>query len=1120
MPKLTDKQLEAVLHEQGNILVSASAGSGKTHTMIERVKRLILEKNIDVSEILCVTFTEKAALEMKEKLKKALSDNCEGQNKQRILSMLAQLPTADISTLHSFCVRLIRSYFFVVGVSPDFKVIDGAESNFIRNECIDKTFREFYESEQDWFYTLVDRYAQARSDAKLKEIVLSAYAFCDSEAYPENLMEKCKYFYSEQGFSSLLADYKKYIDWQLSLLREKCFDALNVFNDYDLKKAISFTQNLMADIDAILGSDDIYLIKKYDNYSLRLDFERKLDEICAYNKDVVADCRSTFKKLIAEAGKSLTNKEKDLQKCAEQLEHTEWFLKVLRRFAQIYKQEKQEENILDFNDLEHFALQILSDEQIRKSVSKKYKYIFVDEYQDINAVQEQIIVSLENDNLFMVGDNKQSIYGFRGCRPEFFSRKFSSMRSSGQKVITLNHNFRSSGAVIDMVNRIFNYCMNEEFFGESYRKNSQLIAGAPWANNEWGRAQLHFLRNGNGRSDKAEKPRIYNLLEQLEQPDKDNTPKICSLVTDIINQELEKTYYDPKEEKHKQITYKDVVILTRSKNTKYVQDLVKGLRRHNISVNSEVEENICEYAEIQTLINALKIVDCFNQDMPLASTLKSPIGKFTNEDLFEIVRFYSHAESKKKDWGFLDAYNYYLSNADTLLGFRLKQFDEYISKVRILSDFLGAQGTLEKLISDSGYESFLLSQKQGDAKLERVRRFVAVTYASEKRLTVREFLYKVKSSPDSFSLVGGGQENAVRVMTIHASKGLEFPVVIVCGLERNMTDDEKEPILFSRKYGFAVLDFDDEKRTKSSTLLRGVIKNDMRVERMQEEMRLFYVATTRAMYSLHLTFENKKDIRKEKFDGAEHFLDYIPSSIPVTEHEIEDFDFIDLSLGTRKVLIGQTDEKTVQKIKDNVGFVYRYTQDTRLPLKASVTATLKVQADEQNFTHVLFDEPSPDIERGNVAHKILECLNFNQAEKFDQQIELMISGGILTKEQIDKVNLDRIKNAIVLSNLTDLKGYSLYREKSFIAGIPAKEVEQTDSEENIVVQGIIDLLAINDKQAKIFDYKYSSLDSESLKIKYQKQLKLYALAVEKVLGVSVTDKTLINLFTGDVVRLQ
>ena len=428
MPEFTEKQKLAVEHESGNILISASAGSGKTHTMISRLVRLVTQKNIDVNQILAVTFTEKSAIDMKEKLKKALS-NCK-QDKERIYKQIALIPTCDISTLHAFCARLIRTFFFEVGLSPDFAIIEDGAKSKMQAECLDKTFKEFYDKNENWFYSFVDRHAVLRNDGALKDLVLSAHNFCISEQEPFELLDRYNYEYSKENFEFLLDRYKKDLDLEVESLYNELKIIQLSLEDMGLSKGAKFNSLVLADMEKILCSDSVYVVKSdFNIFNFSLSFDNKLTAEQQELKTIVQEDRDKLKKIIARFSKHLCGDAKeDFEQMQAVKEHTANFAKLVKRFDEIYSIEKREENLLDFNDLEHFALKILKNESIVNSLKEKYKYIFVDEYQDINGVQESILNILSNDNVFMVGDIKQSIYGFRGCKPDFFAQKFVKMQ--------------------------------------------------------------------------------------------------------------------------------------------------------------------------------------------------------------------------------------------------------------------------------------------------------------------------------------------------------------------------------------------------------------------------------------------------------------------------------------------------------------------------------------------------------------------------------------------------------------------------------------------------------------------------------------------------------------------
>lgn len=1123
---LTKEQFEVIMHDDGNILVSASAGSGKTHTMIERIKRLVINKGVSVNNILAVTFTEASAFDMKSKLKNAFVDVISGKADEQIFGkidqnkvnecerQLSDIATADISTLHAFCGKIIRNYFFVAGVSPDFKIIDQADANVLKKQAIEKTFKELYEKGENDFLTVVDRHASDRTDKALKELVLSVYDFCFSEAEPFEFANKFEYFYSKEGFDEVLSEYKDALDRLLLPFMHKIHFALNTFRNEGLTKGVQFAQDLLDAVTSVYDCTDIYQVKAFENFKIKLDFERKLSETSLEQKQVVAKVRDDFIKILKRFLKCVgQTKEQDEYKNKTCFNHTRIIVDIVKKFNENYSNIKREENALDFNDLEHFALKVLQDKQVIEVLKSKYKYIFVDEYQDTNGVQEKIISLLSNDNLFMVGDVKQSIYGFRGCRSEFFTRKDLVMTNNGEKVVRLNHNFRSANAVIKMVNAIFNFCMTKSVYGENYKGVSELIAGGIYPEEYQGRAQLHFLIKDEVLEKTVEKPRIYDLLKENVKEEQSDAIKTASLIADIIQDELGKKYFNPKTKEFQNVTYGDIAILTRNRK----KEIVKGLIQQGIPIASDVADNVCDYPEIKVMINALKLVDCFLQDLPLVSTLKSAIGGFSEEELLEIVRFYEN-ERPKDYGGFKEAFFYYLERANTKLKTRLLEFKKYFDNVRLVSDFIGAQGVLQKLILDKDIQAFLLAQPSGVNKVDRLKRFVSASTVGDKIYTVREFLDRIENCPEAFGLTPFSSEDTVKIMTIHSSKGLEFPVVITCGLDSQFNaEDEREEILTDRQFGLAVKHYQDDARVKNETVLRGLIRENMRAERIREEMRLFYVATTRATYSLHLIISGKEDKRESEFNGANKFSDFIPSFIPATETFASQLAFSNRAVGNRKVIIVKPDQTATEQIKKAIDYRYPFMCDTTLPLKGSVTGLSKNQ-EEGVYTKVIFDEQTPDAESGTIAHKILENFDFVKGDLY-AQVGDMVKNDLLTKEQIDRINLDRLNKVILSGAFDNLKGKTLYREREFLVNVKASEVFDTPSDEQILVQGVIDLLAINGDNAEIIDYKYSSLSASSLELKYKKQLDLYAYAVEKVLNKKVIKKTLVNVFTGETVQL-
>ncbi len=1112
MPELKKEQAQAVLHNEGNLLVSASAGSGKTFVMIERLIRLISEGKASVKQILAVTFTELAASEMKEKLKLALTQKINQTGDKRLVKELAEIPTADICTMHAFCGRLCRAYFYKVGLTPDFKILDGGEADALKHESMNATFRVFYETKEPWFRILTLRHSENRSDTGFKDKLIKMHELCLVNADSELYLKGVDCLYSERGFTQFISEFKCELDSKLEGLLSRLNLAQKSFEIEGNAKVLDFIRLLKEDIIVLKSNADLYVFKKYEGYKLDLPKGVRLKGKLKQVYEDVTAIRDELKELIELTVNGLTDRESDIKRLGGQREHILGIYKILAKYNDIYAKNKREENGVDFSDLEHFTLEILSDIDIRNEVKARYKYAFVDEYQDTNGVQEEILNAVTDNNLFMVGDAKQSIYGFRGCRPEIFLEKLNSMCKNSDSTVLLNHNFRSSGAVIELVNRVFSYSMTKEYFGMNYSDTSMLCGGGVYDEGHFGRTQLHLLKNSKRKPKEWESPRIYDILDEISKPKQVENLPAPTLIAGIIQDELKKDYYDPKLKINRPVTYGDIAVLTRNKDNKYVRDIVKTLIGYGIPVVSVVKENVCDYPEIQTVIGILKLVDCFKQDIPLAVTLKSAVGGFTDEELSEIVLCFSDTQNKGS---FSDAFMYYLDNFKTPLRARLKEFYDYFNDLRLIADFVGAHGVLKRIINDKNLEQNLYAESSGRLKVKRLRRFVSASYTENKSLTVKEFLFKIENCPDAFGMSDGAEENSVKVMTIHASKGLEFPVVIVCGLERNAnTKEDREEIMFDHNLGFAVKDYDENKHTTKETPVRMIFRHRLRDARLKEELRLFYVALTRASYSLHLTFVGK-DGRKKVFNGAKKFLDYVPLDIDVTEHDENELLALTKEVGVRKVIIGNPDDKKVESIKQAINFEYPFISDTTLPLKNSVTKASH-DADDGVAVHVLYEESeTPDAERGTIAHKILENLDFTFKSDFYAQVDSLINANIISKSQVEKINLERIERALKCPVFELIKDKKLYREKDFIVSVEASKVFDIESKERVLLQGIIDLLAVGENEAVIIDYKYSSLEIESLKRRYKTQLDLYAYALNKSVKKEVKAKALVNLFTGE-----
>lgn len=1133
MAELKEKQLEIYNHNDGDMIVSASAGSGKTFVMIARMIRLVSENFADVDSLLALTFTEAAAKEMKFKLKSALKDKIKETDDNRLKEQLRLADGADIGTIHGFCAKLIRIYFYKVGLSCDFAIADDNVTAELKSRAIDKTLSDIYEKKEARFTDFIKRYSVKRKDDELKKIIIRAYDFAETESDPEAMLLSSVKNYDQAEFEKRLDEFNLKVTSAIIKYAERLSDIeAELINLSATPAKITYAAAVKDAVSAMKGAD-VFSIKKFEKISAKNSGGVKNPAILALTSEITA-IRDEINDYIAICVSALADsKEEEQKRNVAVAENTSAFCDTIKNFKENYERIKRDENILDFSDLEHFALKILEDEDVTKELKSKYKYIFIDEYQDVNDVQSKILSRIESGNTFMVGDLKQSIYGFRGSSPEIFQKKAEELSQKKEGYVELNYNFRSSPKVINAVNDVFSFCMTKESFGLDYKNDAKLEYGGLYEGSDNGRAELHLLKKSSVKTEnKGDSPEIYDVLKNSQSLN-DEIKEVAALIVKIINEERLKTWFDPSDKKEKPITYGDIAVLTRSRESAYVKNVINGISKFNVPVSATVADDVTEYKEIKSLISFLNLVAGQNDDVSLATALLSPVGKFTEEDLAVMVsefdksgkNFFGDGKKERRKT-FFDAYVYCKNNPSSAVYGKTAAFCDYLKKVRFYSEFHSASEVLKKVVSDKNIFSYLLTERNGKIKAARVRRFIEA--AGENEECTADFITRLAYSP--VKLLTPADENSVKVMTMHSSKGLEYPVVIIVGTEKGINKSEdREAILFDRESGFITEYFDDEKREKYQTLLRENVRERFKKNRTKEEMRIFYVALTRAKYSLHVIFEGNKDLRKEVFNGAEKPIEFIPKQSSFTENteHPEELEKIYFEREPKTVIFSECDENEKHKMQERFSFNYPFTEDTLLPLKSSVTAALKSENtfdsdDTEENTPIIFSEydGAESKEHGILAHKIMELLDFERLNEFDLQIEEMTAAGELDKEALKGLDLKKIKKAATSGAFDGVGGKTLYREKRFIANVPANLVFGTKSQTPVLIQGVIDLLAVGKNDAEIIDYKYSNKSAEKLKETYYKQLDLYAYSVEKSLNVKVTQKRIVSLLSGESVIIE
>lgn len=1121
----TPDQRKAVIAEGRNVLVSASAGSGKTFVMIERVIRLIVEGKAEVGEILAVTYTTAAAEEMKQKLVKAIiAEINAGRDVARFRKALSEVPTASISTFHSFCANLIRTYFYALDVDPSVSVADENQAGELKNKALDSLFESLYETRDEDFLYLVRIMGRSRGDDSLKETVKKLYEFASSEKSAEEFLTKAAENITEKSFykseNELYGIFAAYIK-ELIRIGE---NLASLAESYGYAVYVEYVGELLVKLKICLNAKDFRSLIKAAGLSVPKAprTTSKDDEDLAAYKGKLEYFKKKCKDVYDDIREASPNddEEKDLSEYLSTARATKALCRLTIDFGKEYARLKADAAALDFSDLEHFAYKLLSENSdVLSAVKQKYKYVFADEYQDVNGIQEAILSLISSDNAFMVGDVKQSIYAFRGCNPDIIAAKFERYERGEGETVSLDANFRSTDAVLAAVNKTFSPIMTKDFGGTDYKNNPMTGSGKY----PQGYGETILIEIPEAEKEKTIKGGVYDIVDDVNAP----APKAAfaegAVVANIVRKEAGGKVYDLKAKREREVTPKDFAVLTRN-SSGFPTEIVRHLKRNDIPVSSSAKNPVGDYPEIKLLKDLLKIIVRFADDAPLFACLKSAIGGVSEAEAAEIKRAaYAAITSDTGDKPaatkkptFADCYRWYLlSGEDENIRNKLKNFDEYISKIRLLSGFENAGEILSRVLSETGLDLEILSQKNGEIRLSRVERFIAEAGSGENGLSVSKFLTRAESDDGDVSVGSSDGDDSVTVTSMHASKGLEYPIVILAGLGKRFNlDDTKKEILTDRYEGIALKFYDEESKRTKITLPRAAFKERARLNAIKEEMRVFYVAMTRAECKLYLVtsepVEENDDFTSILF--ANKFSDFIKTKYfdkKITADDTEIGDGEDV----REVYISKDRPALTDLIRKNLSFIYPYEEDVNLPVKRAVTSLAEdATTDDDEMTEIRLPVDKTTRERGIAYHAFLQ-----HADSFYEDagvlLEKIKTGKKLTDEQLALLSEEKLRKILRAPLFEEIRGYKFYKEQPFIAQMAANEISNTNATGDVLVQGIIDLLAVKGDKAIIVDYKYSKKSISHLKETYAYQLALYKKAVEKTLKLKVEKTILFNLNT-------
>lgn len=1168
----TANQKRAIDEHGSNLLVSAAAGSGKTAVLVERIIQEILraEDPIDIDTILVMTFTKAAASEMRERILTAINKELKMRKADRHLQKQATLVhNAHISTIHGFCLDVIRNHFHVINLSPDFRALEEAEAEMLKREALTEVLEEFYERSQPEFIDLTEHLAVGRDDSTLEEQIMSLYKFVIGHADPEVWLSRCVALYrdttAEQFDESEVARYyfgycHDSIDEIYSVLQRALEIARDDGGPFMYVKALeNDLEQVEQMMDATTYSELISLINSYKAATLGSCRDKsKFDEEL---KEYVKGLRDYCKKVLGELKSNIPGTTEYvvnvMHKTVPDIEQLEL---ITRAFIDRFAEKKRKRNAIDFNDMEHMCLEIFrTSEAVAQEYRSFFREIYVDEYQDSNLVQEEIVNAISNQNVFMVGDVKQSIYGFRNARPDLFLGKYDSYISGqGGARIDLHDNFRSRPQVVDSVNEVFYRIMKKNLGGIEYDEAAELKFGATCY--------------GDRTQAKSEPRYRTELIVCEEDPDTDKVIMdalvIAKRIQDLMKEGI--TVFDKRagdEGGYRPLKYSDIAILLMV--TKGVDEvLVNTLYEQGIPAHAESSTGYFSSMEISSLISFLKVIDNPYQDIPLAAAMKSPLGRFTDEELAMIS-----GENRKKAlfYGVSTIATDLVNDINTDVIKKTKDFYEQLNYYRDKSAYTSVYEILREII-DGSYGQEIMAMQNGETRFANLNLLLdrAVSFGKTSYKGLFQFVRYLEYSQKHEIDYGGASllnenDNTVRIMSIHKSKGLEFPIVFLAQAQHQFNRNSLSATLLSDpQLGIGIDLVDAEKRTKRVSFVKQIIKIKKRREMVAEELRLFYVAMTRAREKLIVTSicktPDKVLSKAPAVAKCLSHLDFLMSAQAETGFETIDIkitgvaELID-SIGQKAVSAEFTKESMIsaleaggainggdEELNQRLTYEYSRAEDdyytkksvTELKKRSQQMKSDEADADVEAITpdsYPVLDEtftsPIPEFIskteeipanlHGTAFHRILEIWDYTAddteeailkflgevAESLRMEKDLI---GSVTTEEIGKFLRSDVGRRM---KAAALKG-ELYREQPFMI----------HSEEGYLVQGIIDAFFIEDGRIVVVDYKTDRVRSmQTLVNRYKVQLDYYEEALTQLMKMPVSEKLIYSSRMGKTVSV-
>lgn len=1209
--KWTPAQKQAIELNNRNLLVAAAAGSGKTAVLVERIITKMINKDspFDIDKLLVVTFTRAAASEMKERIGIRLSNLLEeNPGDTHLRKQYTLLNHASITTIDSFCLRVVRDYFNELEMDPDFRIADEGELKLLQLDLLNDFLEECYESEDENFLDFVEAYGNGKTDAGIADYILQVYQFANAAPNPSKWLEDASKYLNVNSLEELENQ-----PWVVGMVDEIHMQANELLDLSKQAQAICedadgpdfYLSMILSDrevIEGLLNSDSfITIYKQLKNMKLvRKPAKRKIT--CSEElKEQVSNIRDQIKNSLKDMEKQFaTMEEEDILEGIQKIKvPMTTLLNLVREYDRRFTKAKREKNILDFSDLEHLALQILVDEEGNPTraaleLKEQYEEILIDEYQDSNYLQEAILNSISREsenhpNTFMVGDVKQSIYRFRMARPELFQEKYENYtkEKSPYQRVDLHQNFRSRKEILDGINFIFEQIMTMELGNVKYDDDAALHVGATYPERETNEPAIELLLADANKASIAQFDIGESDSEQSVQLLEGQM--IANKIKELTNPSTGLKILDKETGDMRIATNRDIVILLRSFSG-WAQDILQVLLQEGIPAYAQSSTGYFDALEIQIVLNLLKVIDNPRQDLPLASVLKSSFVGCNSMELAKIVADYKNNIDKTREKGLYAAVLFYCKQGeDEQLQQKLIQAMDMFTRYRKEAIVYPVHELLYKIFSETGFYNYVSALPAGSVRKANLDMLVqkAVNYASTSYHGLFDFVryienlqkYEVDYAPGTTM---SEQDDLVRITSIHKSKGLEYPIVIVAGMAKMMNrQDSRAKILLHPDYGICADYIDAKKRLRVPTLCARAFSRRLLIDNSSEELRVLYVALTRAKEKLILTAcDSHLEGRMKKWQvvkecksktlpftttsKANGYLDWILMALcrggenfiktkkipieqllfPEAKKEIEnlvkqqELEAIDINKIYSKPM--------KERIDRYLSWKYPYLSDLKIHSKFTVSEIKKmygeyereeiskelITMEKEDTLPIFMKEEKEEVSRttkGTMYHKVLEILDETKTYHTDvirEQLELEVQKGRIDAKILEVVNLWDIyqfyQSEIGKRVIKAAKAGKLYKEQPFIMTLPANEVkEEWDSTEPILIQGIIDIWFEEEDGLVLLDYKTDRVHLEEVLIKrYQGQFLFYKKALEQLTGKKVKNSYLYSFGLKKVIEMN